>query len=206
MNEENIYLRIGVVLGFIPAIITFFGGWWYCTATYGFLFGFGLGWLPSLIMAAIVFLAIMLLWGLAVLAIGGLILVSLTAHSVPASQENSSSVSISNWTQDEPTAALNEIDPSAGSIPTAEASGESEARLAEETYSEYDARRDSYGGAYGRFAGKGCTVDCGGHAAGYQWAEQNGIIDPDQCGGKSWSFIEGCRAYADENQGDEEPE
>lgn len=45
-----------------------------------------------------------------------------------------------------------------------------------------------------------CTEDCSGHEAGYNWAEENGIDDPDDCGGKSNSFIEGCQAYAEEQQ------
>lgn len=45
-----------------------------------------------------------------------------------------------------------------------------------------------------------CADDCSGHEAGYQWAEQNGIDDPDDCGGRSQSFIEGCEAYAEEAQ------
>lgn len=73
-----------------------------------------------------------------------------------------------------------------------------------ETYSEYDARRDSYAGSRGTYAGDGCTEDCGGHDAGYQWAEARGITDPDSCGGKSWSFEEGCRAYAEEQAGGDE--
>jgi hypothetical protein len=44
-----------------------------------------------------------------------------------------------------------------------------------------------------------CTQDCSGHEAGYAWAEKKGIMDPDDCGGNSQSFIEGCRAYAEEN-------
>lgn len=36
------------------AIITFVAAWWHCASTYGFLFGFGLGWLPAAILAAIV--------------------------------------------------------------------------------------------------------------------------------------------------------
>jgi hypothetical protein len=67
-----------------------------------------------------------------------------------------------------------------------------------ETYEEYDARRDSYDGSRGTYAGQGCTVDCSGHEAGYAWAEEHGITDPDQCGGNSWSFEEGCRSYAEE--------
>jgi len=43
-----------------------------------------------------------------------------------------------------------------------------------------------------------CTGDCSGHEAGYEWASDNGISDPDDCGGKSNSFIEGCEAYANE--------
>lgn len=73
-----------------------------------------------------------------------------------------------------------------------------------ETYSEFDDRRDSYGGARGTYAGDGCTVDCSGHDAGYRWAEERGISDPDSCGGKSWSFEEGCRAYAEGRAREEE--
>jgi len=48
------------------------------------------------------------------------------------------------------------------------------------------------------FRGYECTDDCSGHEAGYEWAERKGITDPDDCGGKSESFIEGCRSYAEE--------
>lgn len=44
-----------------------------------------------------------------------------------------------------------------------------------------------------------CTGDCSGHDAGYEWASDNDISDPSDCGGKSTSFIEGCEAYANEN-------
>ncbi len=43
-----------------------------------------------------------------------------------------------------------------------------------------------------------CTGKCSGHWAGYEWAERKGIDDPDDCGGNSVSFIEGCEAYANE--------
>jgi hypothetical protein len=61
------------------------------------------------------------------------------------------------------------------------------------------------------FEGYPCTVDCSGHEAGYAWAEENAITDPDDCSGKSRSFVEGCRAYADEHgdgeySGDDEDE
>jgi hypothetical protein len=50
------------------------------------------------------------------------------------------------------------------------------------------------------FMGYQCTVDCSGHEAGYEWAEENSIDDPYDCGGNSESFIEGCQAYAEEQQ------
>jgi hypothetical protein len=45
--------------------LIFVGCWIYCIATYGFLFGVGLGWLPSLIVAYIA----SLLWPAAVLIV-----------------------------------------------------------------------------------------------------------------------------------------
>ena len=50
------------------------------------------------------------------------------------------------------------------------------------------------------FHGFPCTVDCSGHEAGYEWAEENGVTDSYSCGGNSNSFIEGCEAYADEQE------
>ena len=41
-------------LGMIVALATFVTAWAYCTIHYGFLFGFGLGWLPAGMLAAIV--------------------------------------------------------------------------------------------------------------------------------------------------------
>ena len=52
------------------------------------------------------------------------------------------------------------------------------------------------------FHGYPCTQDCSGHKAGYEWAERNGIADPDDCGGNSNSFIEGCMAWAEEQGAD----
>lgn len=49
-----------------------------------------------------------------------------------------------------------------------------------------------------------CTEDCSGHEAGYEWASEQGITDPDDCGGNSDSFIEGCEAYANEYQMEDE--
>lgn len=44
-----------------------------------------------------------------------------------------------------------------------------------------------------------CTDDCSGHSAGYKWAMEKDITDPDDCGGNSNSFIEGCLTYAQDN-------
>ena len=49
------------------------------------------------------------------------------------------------------------------------------------------------------FNGYPCTQDCSGHEAGFNWAEDKGIENIDDCGGNSNSFIEGCRAYVEEN-------
>lgn len=57
----------------------------------------------------------------------------------------------------------------------------------------------------GYFHGHRCTIDCSGHEAGYEWAEGHDIHDPDDCGGNSESFIEGCRTYAEENPLEDEP-
>ena len=56
---------------------------------------------------------------------------------------------------------------------------------------------DSFGSL--QFHGQPCTVDCSGHEAGYQWAEDHDITDPEDCGGNSQSFIEGCQSYAGEH-------
>lgn len=49
------------------------------------------------------------------------------------------------------------------------------------------------------FYGYPCTGDCSGHEAGYKWAEENNVIDPSDCIGKSESFIEGCTARTEMN-------
>jgi hypothetical protein len=66
------------------------------------------------------------------------------------------------------------------------------------------AEDDSDGGSAdepGTFHGDPCTVDCSGHQAGYDRAEKHDIADEDSCGGNSESFIEGCKAYVQEQQG-----
>lgn len=50
------------------------------------------------------------------------------------------------------------------------------------------------------YKGYACTIDCSGHEAGYAWAEEHDIDEPDDCGGNSNSFIVGCQAYVEEQQ------
>lgn len=53
-SESNISGAVWIIyIGgiWITRIIIFVGCWIYCIATYGFLFGVGLGWLPSIIVA-----------------------------------------------------------------------------------------------------------------------------------------------------------
>lgn len=40
-----------------------------------------------------------------------------------------------------------------------------------------------------------CSDDCSGHQAGYEWARGKDIESVWDCGGKSNSFIEGCKTY-----------
>ena len=54
------------------------------------------------------------------------------------------------------------------------------------------------------FKGSPCTKDCSGHKAGYAWAEKKGITDPDDCRGRSASFVKGCRIYAEEQRAEDE--
>ena len=42
-----------------------------------------------------------------------------------------------------------------------------------------------------------------GHDAGYEWAEQHDIDDPDYSNGNSESFNEGVRQYVEDNYGND---
>jgi hypothetical protein len=65
-------------LGIIVALATFVTAWAYWTIHYGFLFGFGLGWLPAGMLAAIVGAVWWLVSPLAVgLLLGSLLLIAL---------------------------------------------------------------------------------------------------------------------------------
>jgi energy-coupling factor transporter transmembrane protein EcfT len=67
---EKRYFERGAGYGAWAGLITFVISWIYCIASYGFLFGVGLGWLPSLIVAAVAYLLTMLLWGPVALVLG----------------------------------------------------------------------------------------------------------------------------------------
>jgi hypothetical protein len=44
-----------------------------------------------------------------------------------------------------------------------------------------------------------CTQDCSGHSAGWEWAEEYEICDPDYDNGNSDSFNEGVNQWTEEN-------
>ena len=67
-NNET-YETISFVIAFITFLITFIGSWLYCIATYGYLLGVGLGWLPSVITAFIVAFLARWLWPFIVLGV-----------------------------------------------------------------------------------------------------------------------------------------
>lgn len=79
--------------------------------------------------------------------------------------------------------------------------GEQGAAINSEAWEQYEPQtvtRHTY--APSTFMGNTCAIDCSGHEAGYEWAEENDIGDPDDCHGNSDSFVEGCEAYAEERQ------
>ena len=60
--------RVNDGIALWSAGITFVVSWIACTQEYGFLFGFGLGWIPSFMLAAVAGIAMRYLWP--VLAVG----------------------------------------------------------------------------------------------------------------------------------------
>ncbi|MGN6355945.1 MAG: hypothetical protein ACTHLU_00495 [Novosphingobium sp.] len=65
-NAETLAQRVGdllengipFALAYLSALATFGASWIYCMSEYGFLLGFGLGWLPSAILAGLVAFAV----------------------------------------------------------------------------------------------------------------------------------------------------
>lgn len=64
------YTGVGGVLGVLAGILTFFGCWIYCIASFGFILGLGLGWIPSGFIALIVGGVVTFLWLPGILLIG----------------------------------------------------------------------------------------------------------------------------------------
>lgn len=56
------YESLVILVGWVTGALTFVISWIWCIASYGFLFGLGLGWLPSAILAVIVGLTCGWLW------------------------------------------------------------------------------------------------------------------------------------------------
>lgn len=58
----ELYTNISRVLAWIVGVAVFLGSWVYCADTYGFLLGFGLGWLPASIAATLAAVGTLILW------------------------------------------------------------------------------------------------------------------------------------------------
>jgi hypothetical protein len=63
------YTDLGWICAALTGPATFLAVWIYCAITYGFLLGFGLGWIPALILALLVAVATIFLWPLVALAL-----------------------------------------------------------------------------------------------------------------------------------------
>ena len=62
------YTDLGWIFAALTGPATLLAVWIYCAVTYGFFWGFGLGWIPALILALLVAVAIFL-WPLAAVAV-----------------------------------------------------------------------------------------------------------------------------------------
>jgi hypothetical protein len=78
MNSEDRaarYVAAGVFIGRIAAVFVFMGTYWHLTTRYGFLLGFGLGWLPSGLLAILTFYLVASFWpGFLLLVLIGIVL------------------------------------------------------------------------------------------------------------------------------------
>lgn len=73
MNNDGDWLSGALFTG----TIVFIGSWIYCIATYGYLLGVGLGWLPSIIVAVIAgFLWPFVVLGILVLVVLGVLVLA----------------------------------------------------------------------------------------------------------------------------------
>ena len=62
------------------------------------------------------------------------------------------------------------------------------------TYAAYDERRDASPSR--AFSGFGCVRSCERQEAGYRWAASQEVVEPRECVGPTWEFVEGCAAFA----------
>ena len=62
------YTDLGWIFAALTGPATLLAVWIYCAVTYGFFLGFGLGWIPALILALLVVVATIFLWPLAAVA------------------------------------------------------------------------------------------------------------------------------------------
>ena len=62
---KRAYTDLGWLCAAVTGPATLLAVWIYCTVTYGFLLGFGLGWIPAIILALLVAVATIYLWPLA---------------------------------------------------------------------------------------------------------------------------------------------
>ena len=72
--DKGGYVLLSTGIAWVASVVTFFGCWIYCISTYGFLLGVGLGWLPSGIVAAIVFPIAWAAWPAVAIGIAFLVL------------------------------------------------------------------------------------------------------------------------------------
>ena len=63
------YTDLGWIFAALTGPATLLAVWIYCAVTYGFLLGFGLGWIPAVILALLVAVATIYLWPLAAVAL-----------------------------------------------------------------------------------------------------------------------------------------
>jgi len=63
------YTDLGWIFAALSGPVTLLAVWIYCAVTYGFFLGFGLGWIPALILALLVVVATIFLWPLAAIAV-----------------------------------------------------------------------------------------------------------------------------------------
>jgi len=63
-------------LGGLTGLGTFFYGWWYAIAHWGWFLGLGLGWIPAAFISLIIGTLVTFLWGVAVLGVFMIIIFS----------------------------------------------------------------------------------------------------------------------------------